>query len=433
MRAMSDQFVRTLIDVALWSLGALFAFQALLVAGFIIVLRRFPRDLLRDEKCPRAAVVLCLRGSDPFLSRCLAAVLAQDYPRFSVRVVVDHEADPAWRLVEEKIGEVRSRGATADFSLVVEPLATRRDSCSLKCSSLVQAVAGLDESCEFIAQLDADTIPHRSWLRELATALAGEHVGAATGNRWYMPNDARWGSLVRFTWNAAAVVQMYWFRIAWGGTLAVKTRVIREAGLLEHWSRALSEDTMLFTQLRKHGWKVAFVPSLMMVNRESCGLGGFLAWTSRQLLIARLYHPGWSAIVALGFGTTAALAGAVFLGALAATRGDVGSLARIAAAVAAYQLGTIGLFAQVEIAVRCIVAARGECVRWLTPSKMLRQFVSVAITQALYPAALFSALFVRHVTWRRAVYRIDGPWKIRLLREKRYEQRDGGEGSGNSL
>lgn len=433
MRAMSDQVVRTLSSVIFWSLCALLVSQVALVGGFTIVLRRFRRVLLCDEQCPRAVIVLCLRGSDPFLSRCLAAVLAQDYPRFSVRVVVDHEADPAWRIVQEKVAELRARGAPAGFSLVVEPLATRRDSCSLKCSSLVQAVAGLDESCGFIAQLDADTIPHPSWLRELATALADERVGAATGNRWYMPDDARFGSLVRFTWNAAAVVQMYWFRIAWGGTLAVKTRVIREAGLLERWSRALSEDTMLFTRLRRHGWKVAFVPSLMMVNRESCGLGDFLTWAGRQLLIARLYHPGWPAILVLGFGTTAALAGAVLLGAIAAARGDVGSLARIAAAVAAYQLGTIGLFALVEMAVRRIVSARGESVRWLSLSKMLRQFVSVAMTQALYPAALFSALFVRRVAWRRAVYQVDGPWKIRLLREKRYQHGDGNEDIGDSL
>ena len=73
-----------------------------------------------------------------------------------------------------------------------------------------------------VALLDADTIPHRTWLRELVAPLADPRVGAATGNRWYMPAEAGWAGLVRYLWNAAAVVQMYCYGIAWGGTLALK-------------------------------------------------------------------------------------------------------------------------------------------------------------------------------------------------------------------
>ena len=56
-------------------------------------------------------------------------------------------------------------------------------------------------------------------------------MGVASGNRWYMPAEATAGSLVRYLWNAAAVVQMYWYGIAWGGSLAFKTKLLREAGL----------------------------------------------------------------------------------------------------------------------------------------------------------------------------------------------------------
>ena len=97
----------------------------------------------------------------------------------------------------------------------------------------------------------ADTIPHRTWLRELAAALADEQVGAATGNRWYMPQQPTWGSLVRLFWNAAAIVQMWFYGIAWGGTLAVKTKVFRESDLLERWGNAFCEDTMTFAALKR--------------------------------------------------------------------------------------------------------------------------------------------------------------------------------------
>ncbi len=59
-----------------------------------------------------------------------------------------------------------------------------------------------------------------------------------------MPIASSWGALVRYLWNAAAIVQMYWYEIAWGGTLAVKRKAIEKAGLLERWRHAFCEDTM---------------------------------------------------------------------------------------------------------------------------------------------------------------------------------------------
>ena len=68
----------------------------MLVIGFVRALYRFRRVLPADNDCPKAAVVLCLRGTDPFLEDCLRAVLNQDYPQYEIRIVVDSRQDPAW-------------------------------------------------------------------------------------------------------------------------------------------------------------------------------------------------------------------------------------------------------------------------------------------------------------------------------------------------
>lgn len=398
------------VSIVLGSLVFLLVAQGILVAGFVVALWRLPRrPLLADEACPPAAVILCLRGMDPFLPRCLAAIAQQDYPRFEVRVVVDRQGDPAWSAVERAIADHPS------CAMTVTPLEARQETCSLKCSSLVQAATDIGDRVQFLAQLDADTIPHRSWLRELATALADEHIGAATGNRWYMPEDADWGSLVRYLWNAAAVVQMYWYRIAWGGTLAVKTSVIREAKLLERWSHALCEDTMLYTQLRPVGQRIAFVPSLMMINRESCDLPGFAAWVSRQLLTARLYHPGWPAVVAHGVGITLGLAAAVILLGAALLLGDLKTAALLGAGIVGYEVATALLLAPMEVAVRRLAKRRGEPVAWLSGVKGVRLLVALVVTQVVYPVTLATACLARRIAWRAAQYRIGGPWKIRLI------------------
>ena len=61
---------------------------------------RYRRSLPADGDCPRAAVVLCLRGRDPSLEKCLESVLKQDYPDYRLHIVVDNRQDPAWQVAE---------------------------------------------------------------------------------------------------------------------------------------------------------------------------------------------------------------------------------------------------------------------------------------------------------------------------------------------
>src|SRR5436309_2007209 len=60
---------------------------------------------LPDERLPRAAVILPLRGADPFLRDCLIGLLGQDYPRYSLHIVIDHADDPAHELVLKVLAE----------------------------------------------------------------------------------------------------------------------------------------------------------------------------------------------------------------------------------------------------------------------------------------------------------------------------------------
>ncbi|MCA9230818.1 MAG: glycosyltransferase family 2 protein [Planctomycetales bacterium] len=370
--------------------------------------------LISDQQVPKAAVILCLRGGDPFLADCLAGLLGQDYPDFDIRVIIDHEGDPTHPIVQRA---VEAAGAT---NVAVEVLQQKRPDCSLKCSSLLQVVQSLDDSYEFVAQLDADTIAHPTWLRELATALQDEQVGAATGNRWYMPGKPSVGALVRYTWNAAAIVQMYWYHVAWGGTLAVKTRVFRETDVLEKWGQAFCEDTMLFGVLKRVGLRVAFVPSLMMINRESCDLGGFFRWVRRQLLTARLYHPAWPAVIGHGIWSTllplAALVG--FVAALATGNPQAATWA--GAALLLYEVSVAVLLVPMELAVQKIADSRGEPSKWLPLLGKLKCLAIMPVTQVVYAAALASSLTLRSTVWRGISYRVNGPWQIEMQEYRPY-------------
>jgi len=383
--------------------------QLFLAAGFVFRLQRWRTPLNEDASCPQAVVVLCLRGGDPFLAKCIDGLLSQNYPCFHIQFMLDHLDDPALPILKKSLENVPVDRYQIHF--LESPLET----CSLKCSCLVQAIEGLPGSVEVLALLDADTIPHSNWLRELTTALSSERVGAATGNRWYLPTHSSRGALVRYVWNAAAVVQMYWYEIAWGGTLAIKLESIRRAGILDRWRLAYGEDTMVRKALSEIGEKVAFVPSLMMINREDCTLTSFRNWVKRQLLSARLYHPFWLWVVGHAI-FSAALIICILLSSIAiAIQGDFIGAGVLLLSLFVYQLCLTSMLPWIERAVCTIAQSRGEEIDWPSKPSWLKLLWIAWLTQWTYTWALLSCLFMKRFNWRGIEYEVDGPWSIRMM------------------
>jgi hypothetical protein len=401
--------------------------QGLLAVVFLRAILRFDCRPSGDHDCPRAAVVLCLRGHDPFLEKCLELLLDQDYPDYRLHIVVDNRQDPAWPVAQslaDRFGPERVH---------IETLDDRHTTCSLKCSSVTQAIERLDASFQVAALVDADTMPHKSWLRELVAPLADERIGAATGNRWYMPAGGSWGALVRYLWNAAAIVQMYWYEVPWGGTLAVKRKAINDLDLLGRWRSAFCEDTMLYRQLGQRGLRVKFVPSLMMVNREDCGLVACGSWISRQLLTMRLYHPLWPLVLLHGAGTTLLLAVAVTATAVAAMCRDWPAVLWCGGGLVAYEVIMVGLLLPMEMLVRRIIRSQGGPTGWLSWKTLVRLVPAIVLTQVVYTFALIGAQFARTATWRGVRYRIGGPWNIERLDDLPYAGETASAADGHSL
>lgn len=395
--------------------------QAALTIGYHLVLRRWQVPLIDDTAAPPAMVVLCLRGGDPFLTACIEGLLNQDYPGYRVRFMVDSPQDPSLSIVKQSVAQ---HGFDRyEILTLANPLAT----CTLKCSSLAQAIGDLvneereSVAGEFVALLDADVIPHRSWLRELATGLQPHAVGAVTGNRWYMPDEPSLGALTRHIWNAAAIVQMYFYRIAWGGTLAIKVDSIRRAELLSWWTKAMCEDTMTHAKLKAIGQRVDIVPSLMMVNRENVSLRRLTPWIRRQLLTTRLYHPYWSLVLLHGIGSAAQVLVGWGLCLAYFVQGNWLLAGGCAAAMIVYQTALNSLLPWIASPVEAILRARGEECDWRRNLKATSMMQALFITQWVYTWALISCIFTFRFEWRGINYRVDGPWQIHMLGYKPYQ------------
>ncbi len=378
----------------------------LLWARRFAALYRGPRvPPVPDERLPRAAVLLPLRGADPTLPGCLRGLLTQNYPRYDLKIIVDHRDDPSWDLVQRIVAEAQAT------HVEIRALEARRDSCSLKISALVQAVGALDDSYEAVVLVDADVEVYPDWLRDLATPLTEPGVGASNGVRWFVPAGAGWGTLVRYLWNAAACTQMLALRIPWGGSLAFRADALRDSGLVDLWTRSFSEDVGSYRALRKLGLTVRTVGAATLACRESTDLPDCFRFIRRQLLAARLYHDSWPLILAQGVGQALAPAAVLLLLVAALAAGWWGRAAWMAALLVVPFLALAAGLAYVERLICPMLAGRGGA----TVPVSWKAVAAIPLTQAVYLVCLLSAATLRKVDWRGITYEVKAPLKVRMI------------------
>ncbi|MFM5980276.1 MAG: glycosyltransferase [Sphaerospermopsis kisseleviana] len=392
--------------------------QVCLMLIFLWYLRTYKQPFLSDNQLPKTAVILCLRGADPFLPNCVRSLLNQNYPEYDLKLIIDSPEDPAFKIAKEVIAETKAT------NFQISTLRTVRHNCSLKCSSLVQAVSDLDDSYQVIALVDADTIVHKNWLRELVSPLTDEKVGITTGNRWYVPTGKYWGSLIRYAGNVSTVVQMFLFQVPWGGSLAIKKHLLQQTEILEKWGEAFGDDMLLHKVIKKHGWKIKFVPSLLMVNREESNLSTLFPSLQRLILCSRLYHPNWLALVSDAVSSILFPTLTIFLalGLFLATEWNTAfSLFK---SYSIYTIGLLLLMLVMELGVQEIIRSQGQPIPEISLTNILKMFIAIPLTQWVYGLAMLSSLGMSTVTWRGLTYKIQSPWHIRLVEYHPYQWLD---------
>ena len=395
----------------LWAawMTVLVAIQGLVVRRFVAVMRAFRRKDCSDQSLPSAAVVLALRGPDPHLSETLQALLQQDHPHFEVRIVADGEIEGLRAFMEST-----AHGSAAP-TMTLEPLRERLDTCTLKCSALRQVLPDLLSRHEVIAFIDGDVVPHDQWLRDLVTPLSDPTIGASTGNRWYAPCQANWGSLVRYYWNAGAISQMWLNNMVWGGSMALRSDVIRRIDLLSAWSRALSDDSTISHELRRHGYRVQFVPGTVALNPERISLSRCLLWIQRQLVTAQASRLGWCVILTHGLLLTATqlISGGLAVAGLLKAQPLVTAISGLS--LLGFWSANFALAASLDGSVQRIVRLNGGGDRGARSFHPVRQFAALLLTLMVYPITLLKAAFCRRVFWRGIEYEIVGHNRVKMV------------------
>jgi ceramide glucosyltransferase len=229
---------------------------------------------------PPVVVICPCKGVDAEFEANVRSIYDQDYPYLSIVFVVEAENDPACR-------ELRRMGATVQIA----GISTTRGQ---KVHNLIHAVEHESSDAEVFVFCDSDARFPRSWISSLIAPLENETVAVATGYRWYMTHSGSMPALVRSIWNASVVTALgaHSRNFAWGGSMAIRREVFDRIQVRQSWDRAVSDDFAMTIAARTAGMKIVFVPSCLIPSHGNCTWRELLEFTTRQIIITRVYQPG---------------------------------------------------------------------------------------------------------------------------------------------
>jgi len=368
------------------------------------------------EYTPKVALLITLRGQDPGLAENLENLFLQDYPNYKLLIVVDSEEDSALHIIREVLA--KHPGENAEVLVTPEHPTT----CSLVCNSQAYAISQLDDSYEIVAIVDSDLDIPKTWLREMVQPFQDPQVGGATGIRWFVPERTNWGTLVRYFWNLAAIVQMSIYKMPWGGSLAIRRSVIEEGDFLNTLRNSFCEDQPTATVVRKLNKKMAYVGSLLLPSRESCSLHFFFRFVRRQMFCAKVYSRSWLCVLAQCMSIFLIPLAVLMFALLAGLQKDWLACWVIVSGFALYTVGYFGAGPYLVAGTRKIVSKNRPNFPFPEHSiaQRLKMLVAVPVTQLIYTVAVASLYFCKKVIWRGVSYRFPGKGKVEMLNYSPY-------------
>lgn len=358
---------------------------------------------------PYAAVLVPCKGVDVGLAANLDRYLDQDYPDYQIIFIVAGQEDPAYPVIQ---GRLRASSADGEktrpqASLVVAGFAEGRGE---KVNNLLRGVEAVSPAAQVLVFADIDGAPAADWLRSLVAPLASSNVTVCTGFRWYLPGQGL-VSRLRAAWDTSIATMMgeHSRNFAWGGSMAIRTADFRRLEVAErYWANTVSDDYAMTTAVRDAGGRIAFAPRCLVASREESSLREFLRWSTRQIIITRVYA---AHLWRLGVATYLFYCGTLVLGLAVLAMPKPSLYQRCAVTIV---LVTILLLGAAKGYIRTLVArdlfpaesSGQDACYWqispLVPWVMLWNFVMAGVT--------------RRIEWRGTVYDLVSRDQIRVVK-----------------
>lgn len=201
--------------------------------------------------------------------------------------------------------------------------------------------------------------------------------------------------MVRYFWNAGAVVQVWLNGILWAGSMAMRRETIDKIDLVTAWRCSLSVDGAGVRQIRRAKLRTVFVPTVIMPNREDITISQFIPWSERQLVAAKSSEWGWALVLLHAF----TISICVFAPVAMILFGGIGDHFVYWAgwtAFICYWIGAAASTLAIEFAMQQVLRRNEVNSKWMTLKGMLYFFPSIVLCHFVYFRTLTqcSCLFV---------------------------------------
>jgi len=244
----------------------------------------------RGAETPSVAVVIPCKGVDEGFDAHVDAFLNQDYPDYQVVFTVATATEPAYQKLKARL-EAPSESDVIRKPRVTLVVVGTAEGRGEKVNNLLHGVEAVDEAANVLVFADIDATPSPDWLGALVSRLADPQITVSTGFRWYLPGEG-FVSQLRAAWDTSIATTMgeHDHNFAWGGSMAIRAADFRRLGIAErYWANTVSDDYAVTRAVREAGGKIAFEPRCLVASREESGLREFLRWSTRQIIITRVY------------------------------------------------------------------------------------------------------------------------------------------------
>jgi cellulose synthase/poly-beta-1,6-N-acetylglucosamine synthase-like glycosyltransferase len=354
---------------------------------------------------PRVAVLCPCKGIEPGLERNLVALTEFERQNYEVFFILASEKDPARSIIERV---AKSSRVKANLLIAGHPI-----HCGEKVSNLRAALEQLPEEFEVLVFADSDGRPGKHWLYYLVAPLADSRVGATTTMRWLVPNVGNLPTLLLAAWNAP-IVTMLGERarnFCWGGGTAIRRSTFEQSGVLEEWKGSVSDDYSLTRALEHSGKSILFIPESLTLSYVETDFEGLLEFTSRQILITRIYSSKmWRA---------AALTHSLYC--LTLVLGFYLTVTTLFAGRPAFQLVLLTFLPLLLASIRGVLrlTAVTEALPTVRAQIMAQAWIYVLLTLVvpfLYLVNFVHSLVTRKIRWRGAIYELISPQQTKIIR-----------------
>jgi cellulose synthase/poly-beta-1,6-N-acetylglucosamine synthase-like glycosyltransferase len=386
-----------------YTLAGLLVVQGILSLVEGIRFRSFLDRSLREPPSgfkPRAAIIVPCKGLDKGLGENLRRLMRQDYPEYEVIFSIASIDDPARAVIETVIAEHPGR----DAALAIAAPSRERGE---KINNLLHAVEHVGQGCRVLVFADSDARVTGGWLESLVSPLNDARFGAATGYRWYLPERGGFWSALLSSWNGSVATTLgdHGRNFAWGGSTAIRRDVFDQIGVARRWQRAVSDDYALTRAVQEAGLLIRFVPRCLVETREDARLSSLIEFTTRQVIITRVYRPRiwWTGLLSHTLFVALFFGGLVWLGVrLAGGNGLDISFSMMLGAI--YALGSAKGALRLLAARDALPHARMDLARLWWMFCLLWPLVSL-----LFFYNFIKSATTRRITWRGVCYELRSP------------------------